>query len=383
MLTSVRPADVIFEINLSAIQPNFHTISALVGPQVRVAAVVKCDAYGLGLLRVAGALIDAGCDLLFVGNLHEALLLRSSHTGAAVAVLCDEFARYGGDYRSNGLIPVVNNCFELDAIGTAGDPQAYFLSIETRLSRLSLAFDDLRRKYLSGSFKQHPPSVVLSHLACSERVGDAMNMLQRNRFLAMSDVLKPTLRSLAASAGFWLGTPYHFDIARVGSALYGLNNAGIRPNPLKPVASRRAKTLDVRKVARRKAVGYGGTFRTAQASRIASVGIGYKHGLPWGRANKVSVRLAGYSAPLIGRMSMEYTTIDITDVPEALCGPGSCVELLGEDLTVDDLAAASGIYPQEVLTRLGVGCARQMRVLATIRAPSLAGAKRPDCRVSR
>ncbi|BAB54978.1 alanine racemase (plasmid) [Mesorhizobium sp. 131-2-5] len=359
MLTSVRPADVVLEIDLSAIQANFQTISALVGPQVRVAAVVKSDAYGLGLVKVAGALIDAGCDLLFVGNLHEALLLRSSHISAAVAVFCDEFARYGEHYRSNGLIPVVNNSVELDAICGAREPQAYFLNVETGLSRLGLAFDDVRRRYLGGIFKRRPPSVVLSHLACSERAGDAMNLLQWNRFRATSDLLKPTLLSLAASAGVWLGKRYHFDMVRVGSALYGLNSAGIRPNPLKPVVGVKAKTLDARNVARSEAVGYGATFRTGRASRLAIAGIGYKHGLPWACANKISVRFAGYSAPLVGRVSMEYITIDVTDVPEALCGPGTNVELLSDDFTVDDLAASAGVHPQEVLTRLGVGCARQ------------------------
>ncbi|RWE79240.1 MAG: alanine racemase [Mesorhizobium sp.] len=359
MLSLVRPADVVFEINLAAIQANFQTISALVGPHVRVAAVVKSDAYGLGLVEIARALIDAGCDLLFVANLHEALLLRSSHIDAAVAVFCDEFARFGRWYRSNGLIPVVNNCAELDAINAAGETQTYFLNVETGFSRLGLAFVDVRRTYLSGAFEGHPPSVVLSHLACSEYVADATNVLQRNRFRAIYDLLKPARGSLAASAGVWLGKSYHFDMVRVGSALYGLNNAGIQPTPLQPVTSLRAKVLDMRTVARREAVGYGATFRTARISRVAIVGIGYKHGLPWTCANKISVRFSGYSAPLIGRISMEYIMIDVTDVPEALCGPGTFVELLGEDFTVDDLAGAAGVNPQEVLTRLGAGCTRR------------------------
>lgn len=399
MLASVRSADVVLEIDLSAIQANFQTISALVGPQVRVAAVVKSDAYGLGLVKIASALIDAGCDLLFVGNLHEALLLRSSRIRAAVAVFCDEFDKYGEHYRSNGLIPVVNNCVELDAISGAREPQTYFLNVETGLSRLGLAFDDVRRSYLGGIFKRRPPWLVLSHLACSERAGDAMNLLQRNRFQATSELLKPTLLSLAASAGVWLGERYHFDMVRVGSALYGLNNAGIRPNLLKPVVSVKAKTLEARNVARGEAVGYGATFRTGRASRIAIVGIGYKHGLPWACANKISVRFAGYSAPLVGRVSMECITIDVTDVPETLCRPGTNVELLGDDFTVDDLAASAGVHPQEVLTRLGVGCERRYRDgssasarfpgkltkagMATIRAPSLVRAKRPDCLASR
>ncbi|MER8766952.1 alanine racemase [Mesorhizobium sp. M0968] len=359
MLSLVSPDDVLLEINLGAIQANFRTISALVGPHVRVAAVIKSDAYGLGLVEIARALIDAGCDLFFVANLNEALLLRSSHVVAAVAVFCDQFARYGRCYRSNDLTPVVNNCAELDAISAEGETQTYFLNVETGFSRLGLAFVDVRRRYLSGTFESYPPSVVLSHLACGECVADVTNVLQRNRFQAIYNLLKPIRGSLAASSGVWLGKSYHFDMVRVGSALYGLNDAGIQPNPLQPVARLRAKILDVRNVPRREAVGYGATFRTVRASRVAIAAIGYRHGLPWSSANKISVRIAGHSAPLIGKISMEYITIDVTDVPEAHCGPGAFVELLGGDFTVGDLAAAAGVIPQEVLTRLGAACTRQ------------------------
>lgn len=359
MLSLAPRANVVFEINLNAVQANFQIISAVVGPYVRVAAVVKSDGYGLGLIEIARALVAAGCDLLFVGDLHEALLLRSSKIGAAVAVFCDEFTRLRQYYRSNRLIPVVNNCGELDAISASGEAQTYFLNVETGLSRVGLTFDDVRRRYLWGTFNRHPPSVVLSHLACGDRVADAMNVLQRNRFRAISDLLKPARHSLAASAGVWLGKSYHFDMVRVGSALYGLNNAGIQPNPLQPVVRLRAKILEVRNVRKGEAVGYGATFRTVRASRIAILGIGYKHGVPWACGNKISVRFAGYSAPLIGRMSMEYAVADATDVPEALCGPGVFAEMLGENFTVNDLAAAADVYPQDVLTRLGAGCTRR------------------------
>lgn len=358
MAPLVRPANVVFEIDLGAVQANFQAISGLVGPYVRVAGVVKSDAYGLGLVQIARALIDAGCDLLFVANLDEALLLRASHVDGAIAVFCDEFERFGRCYRSNGLIPVVNNVAELEAIGVTGT-QTYFLNVETGFSRLGLSFADVRREHLSGTFDRYPPSFVLSHLACSEHAADPTNVLQRNRFRAVYDLLKPTCGSLAASAGVWLGKSYHFDMVRVGAALYGLNDAGIQPNPLQPVARLRAKILEVRNVARGEAVGYGATFRTVRTSRVAIAGIGFKHGLPWACANKISVRIAGFSAPLIGTVCMENIAIDITDVPEPLCGLGTFVELLGKDFTPDDLGAAVGVNPPELLTRLGAGCTRR------------------------
>ncbi|MCA1409181.1 alanine racemase [Ensifer sp. IC3342] len=359
MLPLVRAEDVVLEINLGAIQANFRTVSTLVGPRVRVAAVIKSDAYGLGIVDIARALIDAGCDLLLVANLDEGLLLRSSFIGVEIAVFHDQLDKFGRWYRAHRLIPVVNNCRELDAISTEGNRQMYFLNVETGFSRFGLGIDDVRSQCVLRTFERHRPSVVLSHLACSECAWDGTNILQRDRFRAICDLLRPTRGSLAASAGVWLGKPYHFDMVRVGSALYGINTAGAQPNPLQPVTKLRARILDVCNVPPGEAVGYGATFRTARASRVAVAGIGYKHGLPWSCANKLSVRFAGYSAPVIGRISMEYITIDITDLPKALCGPGAFVELLDEDFTVGDLAAAAGVSPQEVLTRLGAGCTRQ------------------------
>lgn len=358
MLSLVRPDDVIFEIDLAAIRANFKNISTYVGNQVRVAAVVKSDAYGLGLLNIAGALIDAGCDLLFVANLDEAMLLRSAFSGISIAVFRDEFDKFGTFYRSNGLIPVVNNCKELNAVSKAGEAQTYFLNVETGFSRFGLSIGDVQREYLLRTFERCPPSIVLSHLACGECIWDETNVLQRDRFRTVYDLLKPTYGSLAASAGVWLGKSYHFDMVRVGSALYGINNAAGQANALQPVAKLRARILDVRAVRAGEAVGYGATFRTVRASRIAIVGIGYKHGLPWSCANKISVRLGEYSVPLVGRISMEYITIDVTDVP-GCCSRGTFVELLCDDFTVNDLAVAAGVSPQEALTRLGAGCTRK------------------------
>ncbi|WP_434725426.1 alanine racemase [Mesorhizobium sp. RIZ17] len=359
MFSVPQRADAVLEVNLNAVQANFQTVSAMVGPHVRIAAVVKNDAYGLGIVEITRALVAAGCDLFFVGTLQEAVVLRSSKIGAAVAVFYDEFTRLKKYYQSSLIIPVVNNRSELDTISGAGEEQTYFLNVETGFSRSGLTFDEVRKIYLSGTFKRHPPAVVLSHLACSDRVADAMNALQRNRFQAISDLLKPARCSLAASAGIWLGKAFHFDIVRVGSALYGLNNAGIQPNPLQPVVKLQAKILDIRNVSKGEAVGYGATFRTVRNSRIAILGIGYKHGLPRASGNKISVRVAGYLAPLVGRMSMECTAVDVTDVPEAVCVPAVSVELLGENFTPNDLAAAAHAYAPEVLMRLAAGCTRR------------------------
>ncbi|MDX8499060.1 alanine racemase [Mesorhizobium sp. VK4C] len=354
-----RPDDVVLEIDLAAVRANFRYVAALVGPYVTVAAVVKSDAYGLGLVNIAKALIETGCDLLFVANLDEAILLRSRFGRIAIAVFRDEFDRFGGFYQSYGLIPVVNNCKELHAVCAAGEAQTYFLNVETGFSRFGLSVGDIHRNYLLRTFERCRPSILLSHLACGECIWDETNVLQRDRFRSVYDLLRPTGGSLAASAGVWLGKSYHFDMVRVGSALYGIDTAGVQATRLQPVVKLRARILDVRDVPAGEAVGYAATFRTIRSSRVAIVGIGYKHGLPWSCANKIAVRMGNHSAPSIGRISMEYIMIDITDVPAGHCIPGTFVELLTEDFTVNDLAAAAGVSPQETLTRLGAGCTRK------------------------
>lgn len=359
-LSRVAP-EVVLEVDLDAVRANFLTVAALVGPSVKAAAVVKSDAYGLGMVPVANALVEAGCDFFFVANLEEAVLLRSACPTVSIAVFRDDLQRQISGYREHNLIPVVNNRTDLDVLCASPGSCAYFLNIETGFSRLGLGFDDMRRLYLAGQFGSNPPSAVMSHLACSDDPIDPTNMLQKNRFLAACELLKPPRASLIASAGVWLDRSYHFSMVRVGSALYGLNNAGIQPSPLRPVIRLIARVLEVREVARREAVGYGATFRPARRSRLATIALGYKNGLPWSCANKISVRFAGFSSPLVGRVSMEYIVADVTDVPESFLHDDLFVEILGSDFTPDDLARVTGVNPQEILTRLGAGCPKRYR----------------------
>ena len=280
------PSNAVLEVDLAAIQANFRTMRRLVDPAATVAAVVKSDAYGLGLLPVAEELHDARCDFFFVANFDEASRLRCVLPDASIAVLQDEVADFGQIYRSERLIPVANNERDVHAIGRHPLTRRYFLNVDTGFSRFGLTFAEARRLYFAETFRSKPPYGVMSHLACSDLAGDALNTLQRKRFSAVSDLLRPMIRTLSASAGVWLGRSYHSHMVRVGSALYGLNNAGVQPNPLVPVVHLSTKIVDVRGVSRNEAVGYGATYRTAREIRLGIAAIGYTQGLPWLCANK-------------------------------------------------------------------------------------------------
>ncbi|MBB6488659.1 alanine racemase [Rhizobium lusitanum] len=354
---SIIPSAV-FQVDLAAVEFNYRHAHTIAGKATEIAAVVKSDAYGLGLTSVAKALSHAGCNLFFVANLDEALSLRSAGLNARIVVFSGDVVKSRDVYREANLVAVVNSREDLVGIADATAPAPYFLNVETGFSRFGLNIDGLQDLKASGVFQNNPPSCIFSHLACSDNAHDLTNKQQRDRFIAAAKMFPEASRSLSASAGLWLGRAYHFDIARIGSALYGLNNARIYPNPLRSVARLRAPLVDIRNVPHRQAVGYGATFRTRRDTCLGIVGIGYKHGLPWACANKLNVKIGQYIAPVVGRISMEYTTVDLTDVPEFARERGGAVDFLYDDFGIDELAAAAGVNSQEVAIRLGASCPR-------------------------
>lgn len=372
MLTYL-PADAILKVDLAAVQKNYAYMNSLTGPAVTHAAVVKCDAYGLGLVPVAKALERAGCRSFFVADLEEGIQLRSACPTSTIAVFRGDLARYGAVYRRYKLIPVVNSTAEIDVLTRAALPLPFILHVDTGLTRLGLSPRDVTHLYVDGAFDQTPLFGIMSHLACAAQAESPVNELQRHRFETVYRMLGSSCGSLVASAGVWLGQRYHFDMVRLGSALFGLNDARVRPNPLRPVVHLSAPILEICSVPRREVVGYAATFRTRRKSRIAVLGIGYRHGLPWSCANKISVRLGGFSAPIVGRISMEYVTVDVTDVPHSVCHPGSWAELLGDHFGADDMAEATGVVSQEIVLRLGACCARSYAPVGQQRLPASGG----------
>jgi alanine racemase len=234
---------------------------------------------------------------------------------------------------------------------------AYAMNLETGFGRLGLRFDEVRTIVHSDLA---PPAFVMSHLACADDPESRRNGLQRDRFIGMCEMLAPAIpRSLVASAGVSLGADYHFDRVRIGSALYGLNNAGLDPNPFVPVVRLSAWLIDVRQVHRGESVGYMGTFRAERPTRLGIVAIGYRHGLAWLVANRLAAEFGGYLAPVVGRVSMEYCAIDLTDIPAALARAGGRVDFISPTRPVEWMARSASTVAQELLVRIGGGCSRR------------------------
>lgn len=348
----------ILRIDRAAVQSNYAYMRGLTAPHVRHGAVLKSGAYGLGAAPMAEALVAAGCSLFFVADLDAAAALRGALPDATIVALDGYRDERAADYGRYRVVAVANDLQQIASLCQGTEPSPYILNIDTGLNRRGLPPHAVTRLYLEGALTRQPPRGIMSHLACAAEAGHPMNALQQRRFCQLYQLLKPAWGSLAASCGVWLGAPFHFDVTRLGSALFGLNDPRTRPSPLRPVLHLSAPVVEIRALGAGESVGYGATFRARRPTRLAIIGMGYADGLPRSASNRITARIGAFPAPVAGWLSMEWLTLDVTDVPEALCHRGSRVSFLDDDTTLDDLADATGVAAQELLLRLGAACRR-------------------------
>ncbi len=362
----------VLRIDRVAVQKNYATMRAQTAAGVRHGAVLKSDAYGLGARPIAEALVEAGCSLFFVADLDAAVALRAAFPTVAIVALDGYSPQRACDYRRHDVVAVANDLHDIAALRQGASPAPYILNIDTGLNRRGLPTRAVTRLYLEGLFNRMPPTGLMSHLACAAAADHPMNDLQRHRFQQLYALLRPAWGSLAASCGVWLGPRFHFEATRLGSALFGLNDWRTRPSPLYPVLHLSAPVVEVRTLSAGETVGYGATFRAERPTRLAVVALGYAQGLPRTLGHGIAARIGSLLAPVVGRLSMEYLTLDVTDLPEPLCHRGSRAVFLDEQTTIDDLADATGTAAQEILLRLGAGCQREHTAFAR-RTPSIRG----------
>lgn len=352
----------VLSINLKALQQNYLILKRQVSP-AECAASVKADAYGLGMDQVAPALHAAGCKTFFVALPEEGKRLRAILPDAMIYILDGLLTGEAGFYAAHGLRPVLSQPEEIEEwaqwCGGEGRRLPAGLHVETGINRLGLEVDQVRaiaaKKTLLTLFE---PSLIMSHLAKADEPDDPLNELQRQRFEMLRGLLPPMPASLANSGAAFLPREFHLDLVRPGIGLYGGNPFLTQTNPFKPVVRLQGKVLQVKRVAAGETVGYGASWRADRPSLIAVVAAGYADGyfracsFP-GSANQAKVLVCGRYAPVVGRVSMDMITVDVTDVPGQAIVRGAMVEVFGEAISVDDLARWSGSIAYEVLTRLG------------------------------
>ena len=352
-------------IDLGALVANWRTLAAKVGLPVATSAVVKGDAYGIGLIEGGRALAAAGCDTFFVAVPEEGLRLRTALPSVTIYVLAGLIPGSTGTLAAANLRPVLGSLPEIDEwIGArrAGASTGAALHVDTGMNRLGLSLAETQALLAAPDrIAALAPSLLMSHLACADTPAHSLNARQLAAFRVVRTALPAVPASLANSAGIFLGSDYHFDLARPGIALYGAAFVEGRP-PLKPVATLEARVLQVRDVAIGDTVGYGAIESRSAPARIAILGVGYADGYHRGASSRDNHRGArafvrGRPAPLVGRVSMDLIAVDVTAI--AGVERGDWVELFGPNIAVDDVAAYAGTIGYELLTGLGRRYARR------------------------
>jgi alanine racemase len=355
-------------VDLSALTENWKDMARRSG-KARASAVVKADAYGTGIEDAGEALFMAGARDFFVATVDEGVTLRPYAPDARIFVLSGVWPGTERRLFENDLVPVISSeeqlAFWMAVLADYGDyPCA--LNVDTGFNRLGLSMeeamalaDDVSRP---ASFA---PVLVMSHLACSDDHSSEMNKQQLESFRQVSAAYEGIDSSLAASGGIFLGSDYHFDLTRPGIALYGGEAVNGLANPMRPVVTAEARIIQVRTAKAGESVGYGRALQLTRDSRLAVVSAGYADGyLRSQSSGGVPLRqtvpqgghgfVAGRKVPVAGRITMDLTIFDVTDLPENAVRAGDYVELFGNNVLVDDVARSAGTIGYEILTSIGL-----------------------------
>lgn len=351
-------AGAVLTIDLAAIEANYRLLQARVGTAA-CAAVMKADAYGLGAAQVAPVLQRAGCRHFFVAHLEEGIALRRALPGnEAIFVLHGAPAGTEMDLLECRLTPVLNSLHQLDAWRAAarqlGRPLPAIVQVDTGMSRMGMPPSEVDAWLDQGDpFGGLALQYAMSHLAVADEASHPMNRQQLERFTAIRQRLGNIPGSLANSSGVFLDHEFHFDLARPGAALYGVNPQPTLDNPMQAVVTLQGKILQTRQIAEGDYVGYALSYRAPGPRMIATVSVGYADGWLRHLSNRGSVLIGGVDAPVVGRVSMDSITVDVSGIAPQHLTPGALVDLISQRQTVDDVAILAGTIGYEILTSLG------------------------------
>lgn len=346
-------------IDTGAIVDNWRTLAGLTG-KAETGAVLKADAYGLGAEPVGRALAKAGCRTFFVATVAEGVQLRAALPDARIFVFAGLWSGWEAQTIAAGLIPVLSPDEQLATYRAMGRAHPFALYFDTGMNRLGFSPEE------AGALAAmaEKPRMIMSHLACSDQRDHPLNTRQRESFQSVRRHFEGVESSLGSSAAIYLGPDYHCDLTRPGIALYGGEPIAGEPNPMRPVVKAQARILQIRKARAGEFVSYGATQQLTRDSRLAIVGAGYADG--WHRSlsgsgvplRQVQERgghgfVSGRKVPVAGRVTMDLTTFDVTDVPEGDVRTGDFISVFGDGITLDEAALSAGTIAYELLTSLG------------------------------
>lgn len=366
------------DIDLDALCANFRLLAdAAAGAEP--AAVVKCDGYGLRAAPIAQALaLGENCQTFFVAYPEEGASLREALAGAAPHATIYVFNGPRTEtldlFAARRLTPILNS-LDQARVWTAAHPGAAAgLQVDTGMNRIGAPYTELQA---IASMKGLALNLVMSHLACSSDPSHEKNGAQLEAFEKAAALFPGVKRSLAASSGALLPSAYHFDLTRLGIGLYGGSPLDDRAAPIRPVARLTAPVTQLRETRRGETVGYGATHAFAAPRRLAVVQLGYGDGFPRIGGDKARAFVGGAPCPVVGRISMDYIALDVTEAPNPV-SVGDRAEFFGPNLSIDEAAVSCDTIPYELLTSLGARVHRRYlwRAAPSLwRAPEQAGSR--------
>jgi len=336
-------------VNLSALRANYQLLHARHAKK-NVAAVVKANAYGLGMPEVAKALSLEGCTRFFVATLDEAIELRGILPDDDIAVFNGIFAGQEKEFAAHAIIPVVNDPGMFELVENASGLPDFIVHVDTGMTRLGLSASELSA--LAPNMRRAKCRMLMSHLACANEPAHPKNAEQLARLREAQKYFPHVPVSFANSSGLFLPPEYHFDIGRPGCALYGINPTD-GENPMRHVATLSAPILQIRTLDRDESVGYGATCDAAKDARIAITGFGYADGYFRSLSNQGAAFIGGYQLPIMGRISMDMIALDVSRVPDTILTTHTHAEFINEAQPVDAIAAQCNTIGYEVFTRIG------------------------------
>ncbi len=360
-------------VDLDAVAANYAMLRNA-APGAEVSAVVKADAYGLGLTPIARRLAAEGCRTFFVATALEGAALRETLPNAIIYVLNGLFPGTADYYAAHNLRPALASLAEVaewrNEAKRQGRALPAALHFDSGMHRLGMSAQDADKIAGDTALTEGVGiALIMSHLACADDASHPQNAAQLSHFVTLREILAKRFpdaaASLANSGGIYLGPDYHFDLVRPGVTLYGGSPFMTgRDNPSRPVVTLEAQVIAIRNIEAGDRVGYGATWRATEQTRIAILSAGYADGYfrtlsrpaPGGAETSDyggQVHIAGYTVPVAGRVSMDLIAVDLNGIPEDAIRRGDMAELIGPHIKVDDVGMKAGTIGYEILTSLG------------------------------
>lgn len=342
----------VLNVYSDAISANYKTLIEKAG-KAEVAGIVKADSYGIGVKIVVPLLLEQGCKTWFVATPEEALCLREIVPEKnTIAVLGGVPFGKEVEFEENSITPVLNSIEDIERWSVNSSSQA-IIHFDTGMNRLGLGPDETEKLLCSRDLiNRINIFAIMSHFACADEKSHPLTARQFELFSEVAGHFPDSKKSLANSSGLFSNEDYIFDMVRPGYALYGGNPVPWEKNPMKPVVSLKVPVLQIRAARKGETTGYGANYKFDEDRLLATVAIGYADGF---HRNFGCAKMfwEGYPCPVLGRISMDLTVVDLSDVFGEKPIKDDYLTLLGDEQGIDDLAKDGNTIGYEILTSLG------------------------------